>query len=61
MKKGKLYLIPTTLGEGSENKSLPPTVLELVKNINGFDIKFNVDADLTNKNQNSNIYINKLF
>ena len=37
------------------------TGLEIVKNINGFDIKFNADADLTNKNQNSNIYINKLF
>ena len=37
------------------------TSLEIVKNINGFDIKFNVDADLINKNQNSNIYINKLF
>ena len=33
MKKGKLYLIPTTLGEGSENKSLPPTVTELIKNM----------------------------
>ena len=37
------------------------TGLEIVKNINGFDIKFNIDADLTNKNQNSNILINKSF
>ena len=33
----------------------------LDKSFNGFDVKFNIDADLTNKNQNSNIYINKLF
>ena len=39
MKKGKLFLIPTTLGEGSENKSLPPTVLELIKNINIFIVE----------------------
>ena len=39
MKKGKLYLIPTTLGEGSENKNLPPTVIELIKNINVFIVE----------------------
>tara|TARA_B100001287_G_scaffold276252_1_gene286400 strand:- start:2219 stop:2926 length:708 start_codon:yes stop_codon:yes gene_type:complete len=39
VKKGKLYLIPTTLGEGSENKSLPPTVIELIKNINVFIVE----------------------
>ena len=35
--------------------------LNYSKNINGFDVKFNIDADLTNKNQNSNILINKSF
>lgn len=34
MNKGKLYLIPTTLGEGSENQNLPPYVLECLKKIN---------------------------
>ena len=37
------------------------TGINIVKNINGFDVKFNIDADLTNKNQNSNILINKSF
>ena len=35
------------------------TGINIVKNINGFDVKFNIDADLTNKNHNSNILINK--
>ena len=39
MKKGKLFLIPTTLGEGSEYKSLPPTVLDHIKNINIFIVE----------------------
>ena len=36
MKKGKLFLIPTTLGEGDKNRSLPPYVLESIININIF-------------------------
>ena len=36
MKKGKLFLIPTTLGEGNENRNLPPSVLESIININIF-------------------------
>lgn len=39
MKKGKLFLIPTTLGDGSEYKSLPPTVLDHIKNINIFIVE----------------------
>ena len=39
MKKGRLYLIPTTLGEGTENKTLPPVVLELIKNIDIFIVE----------------------
>lgn len=39
MKKGRLYLIPTTLGEGTENKTLPPFVLELIKNIDIFIVE----------------------
>ena len=37
------------------------TGINIVKNINGFDLKFNIDADIDNKNQNSNIFINKSF
>tara|TARA_Y100001954_G_scaffold235485_1_gene293305 strand:- start:2872 stop:3579 length:708 start_codon:yes stop_codon:yes gene_type:complete len=36
VKKGKLFLIPTTLGEGNENRNLPPSVLESIININIF-------------------------
>ena len=39
MKKGKLFLIPTTLGEGSGYKSLPPIVLDHIKNINIFIVE----------------------
>lgn len=39
MKKGRLYLIPTTLGEGTENKTLPPFVFELIKNIDIFIVE----------------------
>lgn len=39
MKKGKLYLIPTTLGEGTESKTLPLTVLESIKNIDIFIVE----------------------
>ncbi len=37
------------------------TGINIVKNINGFDLKFNIDADIDNNNQNSNIFINKSF
>ena len=39
MKTGKLFLIPTTLGEGSGYKSLPPIVLDHIKNINIFIVE----------------------
>ena len=39
MKKGKLYLIPTTLGDGTEDKTLPPTVLNAIKNIDIFIVE----------------------
>ena len=39
MKKGKLYLIPTTLGDGTEEKTLPPTVLNAIKNIDIFIVE----------------------
>ena len=39
MKKGKLFLIPTTLGEGDENRNLPPSVLESIININIFIVE----------------------
>ena len=39
------------------------TGLNIVKKINGFEIKFNVETDLLyeNKSQNTNILINKVF
>ena len=37
------------------------TGVNIVKKINGFDLKFNIDADIENNNQNSNIFINKSF
>ncbi len=37
------------------------TGVNIVKKINGFDIKFNIDADIENNNQNSNIFINKSY
>ena len=37
------------------------TVINIVKSINGFDLKFNIDADIDNNNQNSNIFINKSY
>ncbi len=37
------------------------TGINIVKNNKGFILKFNIDADLDNSNQNSNIYINKSF
>ena len=37
------------------------TGINIVKSINGFDLKFNIDADIDNNNQNSNIFINKSF
>jgi len=37
------------------------TGINIVKSINGFDLKFNIDADIDNKNKNSNIIINKSF
>ena len=37
------------------------TGINIVKNINGFDLKFNIDADIENNNQNSNIFINKSY
>ena len=45
---------------GSENIK---TGLNIVKKINGFDLKFNIDTDLlnNNKNHNANISINKVF
>ena len=37
------------------------TGINIVKSINGFDLKFNIDADIDNNNKNSNIFINKSF
>ena len=37
------------------------TGINIVKSINGFDLKFNIDADIDNNNQNSNIFINKSY
>ena len=39
MKKGKLYLIPTTLGDGTEEKTLPSSVLNAIKNIDIFIVE----------------------
>ncbi|MAO71698.1 MAG: SAM-dependent methyltransferase [Flavobacteriales bacterium] len=39
MKKGKLYLIPTALGEGTEYQNLPPSVAECIKKINIFIVE----------------------
>tara|TARA_Y100000741_G_scaffold269695_1_gene209880 strand:- start:228 stop:644 length:417 start_codon:yes stop_codon:yes gene_type:complete len=45
---------------GSENIK---TGLNIVKKINGFDLKFNIDTDLLydNRSQNANISLNKVF
>ena len=37
------------------------TGVNIVKKINGFELKFNIDADIENNNQNSNIFINKSY
>ena len=37
------------------------TGINIVKNFNGFDLKFNIDANMENNNHNSNILINKSF
>ena len=37
------------------------TGINIVKNIKGFDLKFNIDTDIDNNNHNSNILINKSF
>ena len=37
------------------------TGINIVKKINGFDLKFNIDTDIDGNNQNSNIFINKSF
>ena len=39
MKKGKLFLIPTTLGDGTEEKTLPSSVLNAIKNIDIFIVE----------------------
>ena len=39
MRKGKLYLIPTTLGDGTEEKTLPSSVLNAIKNIDIFIVE----------------------
>ncbi len=37
------------------------TGINIVKNVNGFNFKFNIDADIDNHYQNSNIFINRSF
>ena len=37
------------------------TGINIVKNVNGFNLKFNIDANMDNNNHNSNILINKSF
>ena len=37
------------------------TGINIVKNVNGFNLKFNIDADIDNHYQNSNIFINRSF
>ena len=39
MNKGKLYLIPTTLGNETEEQTLPPTILNSIKNIDIFIVE----------------------
>ena len=39
MTKGKLYLIPTTLGNETEEQTLPPTILNSIKNIDIFIVE----------------------
>ncbi len=43
------------------NNNNMKTGFDIVKNINGFNLKFNIDADMGNNNKNSNILINKSF
>ena len=39
MNKGKLYLIPTILGEGTQETTLPPPILKAIKKINVFIVE----------------------
>ena len=39
MNKGKLYLIPSTLGNETEEQTLPPTILNSIKNIDIFIVE----------------------
>ena len=39
MNKGKLYLIPTIIGEGTEQDTLPSTTLNIIKKINIFIVE----------------------
>ncbi len=37
------------------------TGINIVKNINGFDLKFNIDVNIENNKQNSYIVVNNSF
>ena len=39
MNKGKLYLIPTILGEGTQEATLPSTILKAIQEINVFIVE----------------------
>ncbi len=39
MKQGKLYLIPTIIGEGTEDKTLPSFVMDKIKDIDIFIVE----------------------
>ena len=39
MNKGKLYIIPTIIGEGTEQETLPSTTLNIIKKINIFIVE----------------------
>ena len=39
MNKGKLYLIPTIIGDGTQENTLPKTILKAIKKINIFIVE----------------------
>ena len=51
-------MLPDLVIDYNENLK---TGINIVKKINGFDLKFNIDTDIDGNNQNSNIFINKSF
>ena len=56
MNKGKLYLIPTILGEGTQEATLPSPILKAIQEINGVPIVFNTSFNLHGESMVETIY-----